>query len=65
MSDRARAYRARHPERVKASQRRWRERNRERRREYSREYKRRTQKDYRQRSKVALWNEMIGVYECE
>jgi hypothetical protein len=63
MSERARAYRARHPERVKASQRRWRERNHERRREYSREYKRRTQKDYRARRKVAMWNEMIGVYE--
>jgi hypothetical protein len=65
MSDRARAYRVRHPERVKEAQRRWRERNREQRREYSREYKRRTQKDYRARRKVALWNEMIGVYERE
>jgi hypothetical protein len=65
MSDRARAYRARHPERVKASQRRWRECNRERRREYSRKYKRRTQKDYRQRCKIAMWNSIVGVYECE
>jgi hypothetical protein len=63
MSDRATRYRARHPERVKASQRRWRERNHERRREYNREYKRRTQKDYRQRRKVELWNSIVGVYE--
>jgi hypothetical protein len=63
MSDRATRYRKRHPDRVKEAQRRWRERNRERRREYSREYKRRTQKDYRQRRKVALWNSIIGVYE--
>jgi hypothetical protein len=63
MSERATQYRARHPDRVKASQRRWRERNHERRREYSREYKRRTQKDYRARRKVELWYSIIGVYE--
>jgi hypothetical protein len=55
-------YRKRHPERVKESQRRWRERNREQRREYNREYKRRTQKDYRQRRKVSLWQAIIGIW---
>lgn len=58
-------YRQRHPERVKASQRRWREQNRGHRREYNREYKRRTQQEYRQRRKVSLWNQVIGVWERE
>lgn len=55
-------YRKRHPERVRESQRRWREQNRERLREYNKEYKRRNQKDYRQRRKLAMWEEIIGIW---
>ncbi len=60
MSERQADYRQRHPDRVKESQRKWREKNREHVREYSRDYKRRTQKDYRQRQKVSLWESLIG-----
>jgi hypothetical protein len=63
MGDRQEDYRKRHPERVKESQRRWREQNREHCREYNKEYKRQNQKDYRQRRKVSLWQSIIGNWE--
>jgi hypothetical protein len=55
-------YRKRHPERVKESQRRWREQNQEYLREYNREYKRRNQKEYRERRKVELWETIVGIW---
>jgi hypothetical protein len=55
-------YRKRHPERVKDSQRRWREQNREHLREYNKQYKRDNQKDYRERQKVAMWRSIVGVW---
>jgi hypothetical protein len=62
MTSRQEDYRKRHPERVKESQRKWREANKEHRREYSRNYKREHQKDYRQRRKVAMWESIVGVW---
>lgn len=65
MSNRQNEYRKRHPERVKESQRRWRESNKEHVRNYSREYKRRNQKDYRQRRKVSMWESIVGTWGSE
>ena len=65
MTTRQSDYRARHPDRVRESQRRWRENNQERVRAYNKEYKRRKQKGYRQQQKVALWRETIGVWNNE
>lgn len=58
-------YRKRNPERVKESQRRWRENNKEHIREYNKEYKRKNQKEYRQRQKVSLWQSIVGIWETE
>lgn len=58
-------YKQRNPEKVKESQRRWKERNADHVREYNREYKRQHQKEYRQRKKAALWRSIIGIWECE
>jgi hypothetical protein len=55
-------YRKRHPDRVRESQRRWREENREYLREYNKEYKKRNQKDYRERRKFVLWQSIVGIW---
>lgn len=58
-------YAARYPDRVKASQKAWKQKNAERVAAYDVAYKRQNQQRQRQERKARDWRKMVGVWRTE